>query len=91
MKQVRLVVFKGIWALWPQLSLYAVLLAAFAWTVPQTWPGNAPNSFLAVFVTLLKILLGLSQFVLVAERKRQRPCHWLSPADERIRSCFATD
>jgi hypothetical protein len=65
MKQVRLILWKDMRHLWPQLGLYAVLLAAFAWAVPQTWPGSAPNSFLAVFVTLLKILIGASYFVLI--------------------------
>lgn len=65
MKQVGLILWKDVRALWPQLSVYAVLLAAFAWAVPQTWPGSAPSSFLGFFVTLVKILLGLSQFVLI--------------------------
>ena len=65
MKQVWLILRKDVRHLWPQLSVYAVLLAAFAWASPQTWPGSGPNSFLAVFVTLLKVLLPISQFVLI--------------------------
>lgn len=65
MKQAGLIFWKDVRALWPHLCVYAVLLAAFAWAVPQTWPGSASSSFIGFFVTLLKILLGLSQFVLI--------------------------
>lgn len=65
MKQVRLILWKDVRHLRWQLSVYVALLAAFAWVSPQTWPGSPPNSFVAVFVTLLKILLMASQFVLI--------------------------
>jgi hypothetical protein len=65
MKQVPLILWKDVRHLWPQLGVYAALLATFAWVAPQTWPGSAPNDFLAVFVTLLKLLLMASQFVLI--------------------------
>ena len=65
MKQVRLILWKDVRYLWRQLAVYAALLAAFAWIAPQTWPGSIPNSFLPVFVTLLKLLLMASQFVLI--------------------------
>ena len=65
MKQVWLILWKDVRHLWPQLSVYAVLLVAFAWASPQTWPGSTPNSFLPIFVTLLKVLLPISQFVLI--------------------------
>lgn len=65
MKQVRLIFWKDVRHLWRELGLYAVLLAAFSWVAPQTWPGSAPDSFLALFQTLLKILLMASQFVLI--------------------------
>lgn len=65
MRQASLILWKDVRQLWRQLGAYALLLAAFAWVSPQTWPGRAPDSFLAVFVTLLKILLMASQFVLV--------------------------
>lgn len=65
MKQASLILWKDVRHLWWQLSVYAALLAAFAWASPQTWPGSAPNSFLPVFVTLLKILLMASQFLVI--------------------------
>ncbi|SEG67042.1 hypothetical protein SAMN05421819_4184 [Bryocella elongata] len=65
MTQLRLIVWKDVRQLWPQLSAYALLLAMYGWGVPQTWPGSASNSFLAIFVTLLKLLLIASQFVLI--------------------------
>lgn len=65
MKQVPLVFWKDLRQLWWQLGAYALLLAVFAWVSPQTWPGSAPDSFLSFFVTLLKILLMASQFVLI--------------------------
>jgi hypothetical protein len=65
MRQALLILWKDLRHLSRHLGVYAVLLAAFAWVAPQTWPGSAPNSFVAVFVTLLKILLVASQFVLI--------------------------
>lgn len=65
MRQIRLVFWKDVRQLWWQVSVYAALLAAYAWAVPQTWPGSAPNSFLAAFVTLLKLLIMAAQFVLI--------------------------
>ena len=65
MKQVRLILWKDVRHLWPQLSVYAALLATFAWVVLKHGRAASPNSFLAVFVTLLKLLLMASQFVLI--------------------------
>lgn len=65
MKQVPLILWKDVRHLRWHLAVYAILLAAYAWAVPQTWPGAQPTSFLPVFVTLLKILLMASQFVLI--------------------------
>src|ERR1700744_101610 len=65
MIQIHLIFWKDIRYLWWQVSAYAVLLMAYAWALPQTWPGAAPNSFLSVLVTLLSILVIASQFVLI--------------------------
>lgn len=65
MRQVRLILWKDVRHLWWQVGVYAALLAAYAWASPQTWPGSAPNSFLGFFVTLLKLLIMASQFVLI--------------------------
>lgn len=65
MTLVSLVLWKDVRHLWKHVSVYALLLAAYAWAVPQTWPGAAPNSFLGVFVALLKMLIMASQFVLI--------------------------
>jgi hypothetical protein len=65
MKQVRLVLWKDVRHLRWHLCVYAALLVAFAWITPQTWPGRTPSSFLPVFVTLLKVLLMASQFVVI--------------------------
>lgn len=65
MRQALLILWKDVRQLRWQLGAYALLLAAFAWVSPQTWPGTAPDSFLSVFVTLLRILLMASQFVLI--------------------------
>ena len=65
MKQVGLIFCKDVRYLWVELSLYVVLLAVFAATAPQTWLEN-PDHFLALFVTLLKLLIAVSWLVLIA-------------------------
>lgn len=65
MRQVRLIMWKDVRHLRWHVAVYVVLLAAYGWVAPQTWPGAQPSSFLPVFVTLLKILLMASQFVLI--------------------------
>lgn len=65
MRQVLLILRKDVRHLWWQITAYAGLLAAYAWAVPQTWPGSSPSSFLATLVMLLSTLIVASQFVLI--------------------------
>lgn len=52
--------------LWPELGVYALLLIAFAVAAPQAWPGSASsNSLVPTCITLLKILIPISWFVLI--------------------------
>jgi hypothetical protein len=75
--------------LWPELSVYALLLVAFALVVPQTWPGAASsNTLLQTFEMLLKILIPISWLVLITRVVHEecligeeqfwitRPYHW---------------
>jgi hypothetical protein len=75
--------------LWPELSVYALLLVAFALVVPQTWPGAAfSNTLLQTFATLLKVLIPISWLVLITRVVHEeclvgeeqfwitRPYHW---------------
>lgn len=65
-KQTVLIFWKDVRYLWVELSVYVVLLAMFAAAAPQVWLGRSPNQFLALFVTLLKILMAVSWLVLIA-------------------------
>jgi hypothetical protein len=65
LKQVRLIFWKDVRHLWPELTLYAVLLVVYAVAAPQVWLGKNPNQFLAMFVTLLKVLMAVSWLVLI--------------------------
>jgi hypothetical protein len=65
LKQLRLVFWKDVRHLWPELSLYAMLLVVYAVAAPQVWLGKNPNQFLAMFVTLLKVLMAVSWLVLI--------------------------
>jgi hypothetical protein len=90
LKQVRLVFWKDVRHLWPELTLYAVLLVVYAVAAPQVWLGKNPNQFLAMFVTLLKVLIAVSWLVLIERAVHAdnlvgeeqfwitRPYHWQS-------------
>jgi len=71
MTQVVLIFWKDARCLWRHVGVYVLLLAAYTWAVPQTWPGNTPNSFLGLFVTVLKILIMASNFVLITSALHQ--------------------
>ncbi|HEY4357184.1 MAG TPA: hypothetical protein VGN16_15650 [Acidobacteriaceae bacterium] len=65
MKQALLVFRKDVHHLWQELGVYLLLLAAYAVAAPQVWPGKTPIGLLAVFVTLLKVLMAASWLVLI--------------------------
>jgi len=55
--------------LWPELSIYAALLIAFAWTAPLTWPGsNSTQSqmLLQVVLVFLHALMPVLWLVMIA-------------------------
>ncbi len=57
---------KDVRHLWPELSLYAVLLIAFAWTAPQDWLGGTFNPLLQILMVLLRALLPILWLVMIA-------------------------
>lgn len=66
MKQVWLVFWKDVRNLRTELCVYALLLVAFAVTAPQVRLGQAPSQMLALFVTLLKVLIPACWLVMIA-------------------------
>lgn len=66
MKQVGIIFWKDLRYLRVELSVYLLLLAAYAMAAPQTWPERPPNPFLAMFVSLLGQLMPVLWMVLIA-------------------------
>lgn len=66
MKQVWLVLWKDIRSLRLELCVYVLLLVSFAVAAPQVRSGQPTNQMLAMFVTLLKVLIPACWMVMIA-------------------------
>lgn len=66
MKQAISLLWKDIRHLWPELSVYALLLTVMTVVTPQTWLGREQaGSSLAMFADLLVFLLAVCWLVLI--------------------------
>lgn len=58
---------KDVQHLWPELTLHSILLLAFAWAVPQSWPPhNQPLMLMQILPAFLHLLLPLLWLVIVS-------------------------
>jgi hypothetical protein len=65
---------KDIRHLWPEVTLYAVLLISFSLVIPQTWKGAAvSDSLLHTFSTLLLILMPITMLVIIVRLVHDEP------------------